>query len=82
MIVATWNGLVGVSAPAYYLPVKTFGQVLESADALSVEEQESLVSILQRRRELVKAVKDARKELKAGRCRPASAGQIMKKILP
>ena len=67
--------------------MRTFGQVLESADALSFEEQESLVSVLQRRlseqrrAELVKAVKEARKEFKAGRCRPASPGEIMKKVL-
>ena len=67
--------------------MKTFGQVLEWADALSLEEQESLVDVLQRRlreqrrAELAKAVKEARKEFKAGRCRPASPGEIIKKIL-
>ena len=67
--------------------MKTFGQVLEFADALSPEEKESLVSILQRRlreqrrAELVKTVKEARKEYKAGRVRPALPGEIVKKIL-
>ena len=67
--------------------MKTFGQVLEWADALSLEEQESLVDVLQRRlkeqrrAELVKAVKEARKEFKTGRCRPASPAEIIKKIL-
>jgi len=67
--------------------MKTFSQVLEWADALSLEEQESLVSILQRRlreqrrAELVEAVKAARQEFKAGRCRPASPAEIAKKIL-
>ena len=67
--------------------MKTFGQVLEGADALSPEEQENLVSILQRRlreqrrAELVKAVKEARAQFKAGKCRPASPVEIMKKIL-
>ena len=67
--------------------MKTFGQVLEWADSLSLEEQESLVDVLQRRlreqhrAELVKAVKEARKEFKAGRCRPASPDDIIKKIL-
>jgi hypothetical protein len=67
--------------------MKTFGQVLEEADALSLEEQESLVAILQRRlreqrrAELVKAVKEARAEFKAGRCRPATPGDILKKIV-
>ncbi len=67
--------------------MKTFGQVLEGADGLSPEEQENLVSILQRRlreqrrAELVKAVKEARAQFKAGKCRPASPAEIMKKIL-
>jgi len=67
--------------------VKTLGQVLEEADALSPEEQESLVSILQRRlrqqrrAELISTVKNARKEFKAGRVRPTSPAEIMKKIL-
>lgn len=67
--------------------MRTFGQVLEWADALSFEEQESLVSVLQgrlreeRRAELVKAVKEARKEFRTSRCRPASPGEIMKKVL-
>jgi len=67
--------------------MKTFGQVLDWADALSLEEQESLVSILQRRlreqrrAELVKVVKEARAEFKAGKCRPALPAEIMKKIL-
>ena len=67
--------------------MKTFDQVLEEADALSLEEQESLVSILQRRlreqrrAELVRTVKEARKEFKAGRVRPASPHEIMRKIV-
>jgi len=67
--------------------MKTFSQVLEEADALSRDEQESLVSILQRRlreqrrAELISTVKNARKEFKAGRLRPASPAEIMKKIL-
>lgn len=66
--------------------MKTFGQVLEWADELSPDEQESLVSILQRRlreqrrAELVAAVREARREFSSGRCRPASPSQIMKKI--
>jgi hypothetical protein len=66
--------------------VKSFGEVLESADALSLDEQESLVSILQRRLreqrrdELVKAVEEARAEFKRGRCRPATVNEILKKI--
>jgi len=48
--------------------MKTFGEVLESADSLPVEDQESLIDVLrrrlaeQRRTELVQAVKEARQE--------------------
>jgi hypothetical protein len=67
--------------------VKTFAQVLESADQLEMEEQESLVEVLQRRLAdrhraiLVEAVKSARREFKAGECRPATPKQILKRIL-
>ena len=63
-----------------------FAQVLDSADGLAVEEQESLVEVLQhrlaehRRAELVEAVKSARREFKAGRCRPATPAQIIKRL--
>jgi len=63
-----------------------FAQVLDSADGLAFEEQESLVEVLQhrlaehRRAELVAAVKSARHEFKAGRCRPATPTQIVKRI--
>jgi len=81
------NRLVSAALKVYSRLMKTFSQVLEEADALSLEEQESLVSILQRRlreqrrAELVKAVKEARAEFKAGTCRPATPADIMKKVL-
>ena len=64
-----------------------FAQVLDSADGLDIAEQESLVEVLQRRlaehrrAELAAAVKSARHEFKAGRCRPATPAQIIKRIL-
>ena len=67
--------------------MKTFGDVLESVEALSLDEQENLVSILQRRlseyrrAELAQAVRAARKEFNAGRCRPASPDEIIRKIV-
>jgi hypothetical protein len=67
--------------------LKTFAQVLDSADELGVEEQESLVEVLQhrlaeRRREaLIETVKSARQEFAGGRCRPATPKQILKRIL-
>jgi hypothetical protein len=66
--------------------MKTFAQVLDSADELGVEEQESLVEVLQRRlaerrREaLIEAVKSARREFEEGRCQPATPKQIVKRI--
>jgi hypothetical protein len=66
--------------------VKTFAQVLDSVDELGVEEQESLVEVLQRRlaehrREiLLEAVRSARREFETGRCRPATPKQIVKRI--
>ena len=64
-----------------------YAQVLDSADALPVEEQESLVEVLQRRlaerrrSELAAAVKAARQQFKAGRCHPATPAQIVRRIL-
>jgi len=81
------NRLVVAQGSHYYLRMKTFGEVLESADGLSLEEQENLISILQhrlreqRRAELAKAVQEARREFQGGRCRPAIPSDIMKKIL-
>lgn len=71
----------------YFPNMKTFAQVVEMADGLSLDEKENLVDIVQRRlaeqrrAELVEAVKQARQEHKSGRCRPASPKEIMKKIL-
>ena len=67
--------------------MKTFAQVLDSADELAPEDQESLIAVLEhrlaerRREELVAAVESARAEFKAGRCRPATGKQILKRIL-
>jgi hypothetical protein len=67
--------------------MKTFGQVLDWADGLTLDEQENLVSILQRRMadrrraELARAVKEAREEFKSGRVRPATAAEILKRIV-
>ena len=70
----------------YLVAMTKFAQVLDSADGLALEEQESLVEVLQhrlaehRRAELVAAVKSARQEFKAGRCRPATPAQIVKRL--
>ncbi len=63
-----------------------FAQVLDSAGELALDEQESLVEVLQhrlaehRRAELVIAVKSARREFKEGRCRSATPSQIVKHL--
>jgi len=65
----------------------SFAQVLEAADKLSPEEQETLIEILHRRaiearrREIAKDIRDAQQELRKGRCRPATPARIMKEIM-
>lgn len=65
----------------------SFGEVLEAADKLTLEEQESLIDILhrrmieRRRAELAKDIEEARKEFREGRCQPATPGEIMDEIL-
>ena len=67
--------------------MKSYGQVLDSIEALPDEQQESLVDIVRkrlaerRRAALVKSVGEARKEFKAGKLRPASPSEIMRKVL-
>lgn len=66
--------------------MKTYGQVIDSIEALPDEQQESLVELLrrrlaERRRDaLVKSVQEARKEFKSGKCRPAAPAEIMRKV--
>lgn len=67
--------------------MKSYGQVVDSIEALPDEQQESLLKLLQQRlaerhREaLVKSVQEARKEFKVGKLRPASPTAIMRRIL-
>ena len=78
--------LVRPKPRVYRHAMKTFGQVLDSADELTLEEQESLLSVLQRRvtarrrAELIRDVKEARQEFKAGKVRPKSVVEILKRI--
>ena len=79
--------LDGAQAPGYFGAMKTFGDLIESVEALSLEDQEDLVAIVQRRlrehrrEELVRAVQAARKEFQTGRCQAASPDQIIRKIV-
>ena len=67
--------------------MKTFCDVLESAQALSYDEQKELVDVLgrqmaeERREELAKAIQQARAEFASGRARPASPTTILKRIM-
>jgi hypothetical protein len=79
-----------LAAPVWYSysrVMRTFDEVLESADELSLDQKESLVSVLrhrvaeQRRAELVRTVKEARREFRSGRCQSATPAQILKKLI-
>lgn len=67
--------------------MKSYGQVIDSIEALPDEQQESLMELVkcrlaERRREaLTKSVQEARKEFKSGKLRPASPAEIMRKVL-
>ena len=64
-----------------------FNEVLESADKLSLDEQETLMEVLHRRiiehrrAELVKEIRDVQQEYQKGRCQPATPSELMKDIL-
>lgn len=65
----------------------SFGEVLEAADKLSLEEQVSLIDILQRRiiehrrAELARDIQEARKEFEEGHCKPTTPSELMNEIL-
>ena len=64
-----------------------FVELLDAADRLSLDEQETLVEILQRRmaehrrEELAKEIQDAEQEYQAGRCRPVTPEELMGEVL-
>lgn len=65
-----------------------FDEVVEAADSLSVEEQQALVDILNRRMidhrraELAKDIEHAEREFRDGGCRPVTPAELMGDILP
>ena len=65
----------------------TFADILEAADTLSVDEQETLVEILHRRitqlrrSELAADVAAARQEFANGGCRPVQPDELIGEIL-
>ena len=64
-----------------------FSEIVEAADELPVEDQETLVAILKgrlrehRRAELAKDIREAEKEFKSGKCHPVSPDELIKEIL-
>ena len=65
----------------------SFVDVLEAADSLSLEEQETLVDILHKRlverhrTDLAREIQHARDEFKKGGCKSATPSEIVKEIL-
>jgi hypothetical protein len=65
----------------------TFGEVLDAADGLSIDEQETLVEILLRRitqlrrSELMEEVAAAREEFRNGGSRPIQPDELIREIL-
>ncbi len=65
----------------------SFGEVLEAAGHLTLEEQESLLDILnrrliaQRRAELTKNIQNARREFQEGECRVVTPEELMAEIV-
>jgi hypothetical protein len=65
----------------------SFREVLEATDKLSLDEQDTLIEILQRRlRErrraiIAKNIQAAKKEFEQGDCQSATPSEIMKDIL-
>jgi hypothetical protein len=65
-----------------------FGEVVDAADQLSVDEQEALVEIVRRRladrrrKILALEAKEAVQEFRQGQCKPTTVDDIMREILP
>ena len=65
-----------------------FGEVLDAADKLTLEEQETLVDFLSRRlieyrrSELAREIHDADQEFQSGGCRVVSPQELIQEILP
>ncbi|MDB9315582.1 hypothetical protein PN462_20890 [Spirulina sp. CS-785/01] len=66
---------------------QNFAEIVDSADRLSIEEQENLIQILQnrlrdrRRAERVRDIQEAQNEFAEGKCYPATPQQLMEEIL-
>ena len=64
-----------------------FGEILEAADNLPIEDQATLVTILKNRlrervrAELVKDIQDADKEFEQGKVQPVTPDELIREIL-
>jgi hypothetical protein len=64
-----------------------FAEVLDAADQLSLDEQTTLVDVLnrrlveRRRDRLAEEIQQARREYAEGQCQPATPDQILKDLL-
>lgn len=64
-----------------------FGDILDAATELTIDEQETLIDVLRRRiaehrrTAIVRDVREAREEFEAGRCRSATPDEILDEIL-
>jgi hypothetical protein len=67
--------------------IVSFGDVLEAIETLSLDEQETLVAIVERRlaerarQRLAADIQEARAEFSRGHCQPASVEALMEEIL-
>ena len=65
----------------------TFSAVLDAADGLSVEEQETLIDVLRHRvadanrQRLFADVQEARREFAEGKCQPTDVDALMQELL-
>ena len=64
-----------------------FGDILEAAEQLPLEDREDLIRILQnrlreqKRADLIKDVRESEQEFARGECQPVTPEQLMKEIL-
>ncbi len=65
----------------------SFDEIVEAADSLSIDEQETLIDILNhrfyelRKAEILSDVRTAQEEFDDNKCEPATPDELMKEIL-
>ncbi|MCX7411611.1 MAG: hypothetical protein NTZ32_26345 [Planctomycetales bacterium] len=67
-------------------PTATFRSVLEDADQLTLDEQETLIEVLrhrtveQRRRQIVEDIHEAEEQFRRGECKPTTVADLMAEL--